>query len=1094
MPTELLLAPVGAGKTTWALEQLVETTRRDAFARIWVLLPGRRQEDAFRQRLIDYQSEQQSASRVYFNVEFFSFYTLYARLLDIAGIPQRELEAAARVRLLREILIDMQAANQLEVYGKIADKAGFAEIVASFIYELKQNVIQPSFFEINAQTGKDRDLSRIYSAYQDKLTQHHLVDVEGEGWLALHVMQDPDKEYPGSEKIATSVDLLLVDGFDHFNLLQARLLALLTVRTRRAIIALPTVPGRENTIGRRFREALNRLLSEHEKIGQSVVRVTAPPPQRPVRHVCLQHILDNSFRSAVPKRASDGCLTLLEAPDPAAEVASVLRRVKRLLLDGCPPDEILIAVRDWPRYSGLFAALGRAYGLPLSLHYGEPLAENPALITLLDLLDLAAGGFRRREVLDVLYSPYFQVDGLAGAALELLERISVERLVVAGRDEWLAAIEQAARPSPRGDEAKELLQITPEVAAELYARLSAFFDTVTPPAQAQIIDYVRWLENLIGPDLLADPDDEADLLPGGLRMLPRLRTTTEDQAIIDRDLHALQMFKRVLRNFLAAQNLFAALGLVDKAAQEWPRFFADLRTALGSAAINRDSNRAGKVLVTLVTDARGLPHRHVFIPGLSEGVFPAPVAEDPLYLDSERAALAAAGVALETSAERAADEGLFYEIISQARDSLTLSRPTVQNGAIWPESHLWRAVRDLFDDAAQVIETHRVRLGGVVAPDDAASRGEAALAVAAALEDERKLPDAVGLYNWLVTADAPYWSRVRLGRSIDLNRIAGVGDHYAGRLHDARLVEQIARDLGPARRWSATQFSDYGMCGFRFFAKRLLKLEALEEPEEGMDAAQRGTIIHAILEETYRRLTGVQIMPENMDTALATLRTVADEILPNAPARYGFRASPLWTQESAVLLRKLMKLVALDFSGENPLTKKFGAEARRAFQLEMPFSIDGAPFLELDIPAAGRLRVTGKIDRIDLVEDRAVIIDYKSGSTEIPTKEMTRGRNFQMMLYLLASRRVLKAEFGESVRVAGGIFWHVQNQKASGQFDWDEPDDQAALDDALEKLGKNIQRGREGDFTVEPNKLEEGRCARYCEFSQFCRVSLSGRR
>ena len=103
-------------------------------------------------------------------------------------------------------------------------------------------------------------------------------------------------------------------------------------------------------------------------------------------------------------------------------------------------------------------------------------------------------------------------------------------------------------------------------------------------------------------------------------------------------------------------------------------FLLELRTAVDNTAIRRSPARNGKVLVTTVTDARGLPHRHVFIPGLSEGMFPVPPPEDPLYLDSERERLARNGVRLETQAERAADDGLFYELIGLARATLTLSR------------------------------------------------------------------------------------------------------------------------------------------------------------------------------------------------------------------------------------------------------------------------------------------------------------------------------------------------------------------------------------------------------------------------------------
>ena len=90
-----------------------------------------------------------------------------------------------------------------------------------------------------------------------------------------------------------------------------------------------------------------------------------------------------------------------------------MRRVKRLLLaEQAQPDDILIALRDWPRYAGHLSALGKAYGVPLALHLGEPLNQNPAIIMLLKLLELHEHDFRRRDLLDVLGSPYFQVPGI----------------------------------------------------------------------------------------------------------------------------------------------------------------------------------------------------------------------------------------------------------------------------------------------------------------------------------------------------------------------------------------------------------------------------------------------------------------------------------------------------------------------------------------------------------------------------------------------------------------------------------------------------------------------------------------------------------
>ena len=105
-------------------------------------------------------------------------------------------------------------------------------------------------------------------------------------------------------------------------------------------------------------------------------------------------------------------------------------------------------------------------------------------------------------------------------------------------------------------------------------------------------------------------------------------------------------FKDILRGFLQTQELLRAISrsLVQPEV-EWETFYADVKAAISThTTAQRTPIRSGRVLVTSTSDARGLPHRHVFVPGLSEGIFPAPAPEDPLYLDSERARMRHAGV------------------------------------------------------------------------------------------------------------------------------------------------------------------------------------------------------------------------------------------------------------------------------------------------------------------------------------------------------------------------------------------------------------------------------------------------------------------
>jgi ATP-dependent helicase/nuclease subunit B len=1084
-PTQILLAPAGSGKTQVALQRLVETTLRQPFGRAWVLLPTERQSHAFRQRLLNFDPTRHA----FFNVDFFNFYTLYAQLLDAAGKPHRCLDEAARLRLLRRLAMQRQDDGLLRVFGGIAHTPGFVRVLANFIYELKSNLIQPDAYSAAALTDKDRDLAELYADYQASLQRYQLVDREGEGWLALDALH-------GEPDLGTNLELLVVDGFDQFSPLQARLLALLGGRAKETIITLTTVPGLEDGVGRRFTRALDRLLAMHdeEAIPVDVLELDATPAED--RHPALTHLTESLYRSPVIVRPPSPGVQMLEAPEPVAEVAAVLRRTKRLLLDGVAPNDILIAIRDWSLYGHHFRSQAQSYGLAplLSIQNGEPLRENPAIAALFDLLDLHAGDFRRRDVIDVLSSSYFKLPGLGDGAAAQLDRLSRIMLVGNGRGAWSDAIRAGTTyPLDPDDEASPRL-LTPDEAHALERSLLQFFERVTPPASASLRSYVNWLELLIGNDPEQNPDEPEPMAAPdvwSVELIERARRPARLPGVVERDLLALARLKDVLRALVSSQTLLASLGAGD--AMTWADFMTELRSAVTATVVRGAPGREGRVLVTSVADARGLPHRHVFILGLAEGVFPARLPEDPLYLDTERARLTAHGIPLETAAERADDDSLFYELMSQATQQLVLSRPYIKNGAPWPESHLWRAVMRLFV-AGQVVE--RLPIAGVVAPSEVASLSEAALAAAERLNTLAQAGEAAALLAWLDDDDerADYWKRIRAGRQIEWRRMSGhhAHDRYSGRLSQPDVIASAAASLGEKKVWSASQLNEFGTCAFRFFAGRMLGLETLREPEDGMTFVHVGTINHDILEHTYKQVSalGWPVAPDYTEDALQLLRHIARDRLREAPEMFGFQPSALWEQEKDIIQRKLEAFVRHDFA-DNPL-QKYAEGARYVHMIESAFGEDLT--MELDLGEdLGTLRVRGKIDRIDRVGDSAVIIDYKTGGTQISRAELERGRNFQMMLYMLAAQRLM----GDDPTIAGGIragvFWHIGGRKIVGALELDDAG-QEALDAGYAHLARYLGLARSGDFASEATALEDRKCVRYCEFSTMCRVSIMSRR
>jgi ATP-dependent helicase/nuclease subunit B len=601
----------------------------------------------------------------------------------------------------------------------------------------------------------------------------------------------------------------------------------------------------------------------------------------------------------------------------------------------------------------------------------------------------------------------------------------------------------------------------------LLERLPQFFERITPPEEATPREYITWIEDLLGRDPASVREQRTDTDPTvslsvndgqGLSFYARVRHPLEEmqhksevgQNVAVRDVYAMQAFRACLNEILRAYDLLAEqmMGGVEPL-MTWAQFRIELGLAVEGHQAQQVGGdyRNGRVLFSRLDEARGLIHDHIYILGLAEGLFPAQIQEDPLYSDRERKKLQdEAGFEVQTSTDRVDSGLIFYEACAMARETLTLSRPTLDEKANpWPPSILWREVNTILKDAP----TLRIRAGAAPLVEETADMREAGVAVAAAISQQLvSVNDASGVLASLL-GDATHssrWVNILRGRAIEARRenIRQPFDQFSGILRQPELIAKVAAQLGVNRQWSATQFNDYGYCPFRFFSKRVLRLEELEEPEEGLDAAQLGSVQHEVLENTYLQILaeGFVIAPENVGRALELLHEEAAKCLPTAPQRWGFRPTPLWKHEQAEIMSRLTQLIKLDFSEStkspfvlNPRSKNPVAVVveeiggtRAVFALEQAFGMDGKPNAVID-GAAGPLKVRGKIDRIDRVGNTLIVMDYKSGTKTPKNQDIEEGRNFQMLLYLLAAQQIIQQEHPELI-VQVGMFWSIRTQKA----------------------------------------------------------------
>ncbi len=379
----------------------------------------------------------------------------------------------------------------------------------------------------------------------------------------------------------------------------------------------------------------------------------------------------------------------------------------------------------------------------------------------------------------------------------------------------------------------------------------------------------------------------------------------------------------------------------------------------------------------------------------------------------------------------------FYQAVTRAREHLLLSRPYLaEDGQMWEPSPYWLQAWQISGEPA----IPKVR------PEDPLPPGEAASSVE------------------YIQATGQLDAHLRRGASILQARLAKrAAGPYEGELPE--ISSQLEDRYPASQAWSASRLEAYGTCAFLFFSAYALELEPRTPAEEGYDVRILGSMLHKILEETYRRAGD----PTNPEECQGLLPEVAAQVFASAPGEYGFRPSALWDMQQQELLNILRETLAALAKASTGFTPRY---------FEERFGM-GKPSLVLDTEI-GEVRLHGYIDRIDQGPDgRLRVMDYKAGGTAISLQNLRDGRRLQLPIYALAASQAL--DLGE---VCSGFYWHIGRGEASSlKLENYEGGVEAAFQTAIQHVGAHVGNIRLGQF--QPTPPSDG-CPRYCPASPFC--------
>lgn len=772
------------------------------------------------------------------------------------------------------------------------------------------------------------DLVELAERFERRRAERGLLRYEDMLELGAQVLSDPAQGAPYRGRY----DLIVVDEFQDTNPAQMRFVELLAGGDLSRVVvvgddlqSIYAFTGAEVRNIQRFELAAGLSvgdatynLTTNFRSGRTILELANDI----ARQVHPENSPDKPKLLSARPEAPEGGVTAFVSTSDEEEAREIARRIRALVESGISPGSCAVLIRRNPQAVPLISALAEE-NIPCEISDAGGLLTRPEITLLSDYLRLAA---------------------TPGRAMESLLRVFMRHPILLDENDLRSVLECPGGP----ESALARPQAVPRLSEKGIGRLRRF---------AEILDQLEG--ELAGSDSLGSFVERAIETVG---LGHELRSSPRPEARVA--LQYLAIFCEVAREFGDARFL-----------QDFLRYL-EVVSDSGSAEFSLPpSEHTEAVRVLTIHKAKGLEFDHVFVPGLSGGVFPSGRAQDsalekpsalppPLKRDPD-IELSAAYDALDKDETKkllkraaAEEEGrLFYVSCTRAAQTLTLSRAhyygdnknTKKPGVFW--ELLEEAPRECAVSFAPEPEV----------PDSNPNVGELR-------EQEPRPPDP-----WPLEAMAED-DEVEVAQRLN---VTGWEDELADLRRDVRAIPEAPRPehvLPAPETHSPSSLMDLETCPRRYYYTYIFPVPILEERVE--EAQDYGSVIHAYIEGGMRseppkvsrngRAGDGQASPKDPWKAF------------NASA-YGRRAAeyPLWQ------------------ASEPPKTGP-------ARMVEIPFAL---PIEDTEI--------RGRIDAVFVDEDGTFhIVDWKTGHPY----ESYKAR-LQLPLYALAANRLWGVE-PEKMRLA----------------------------------------------------------------------------
>ncbi|MDO4179324.1 MAG: PD-(D/E)XK nuclease family protein [Phascolarctobacterium sp.] len=861
--------------------------------------------------------------------------TLANRILNENGYLDFEQINRRSQELVIEELIDYMHENgRFTYFDKLYDKPGFLKSMTSFIGQLantgfNEEEIKHHFELWEEETGrcdsqlvKDREVYTLYSLYRQRLKQENWYDLEGKYHLAVYLLKQETTKIPWKK--------LRVFGFYKLDRLQIEMFAELA---KRVDLSIAMYYG-EGKAFEACRDTYNSLLSFcDEKVYQA--------KEIPCVGLTLsKNIFKDLDLNASSVLSTDG-IYLAAFTTRDKEIRYVLTEVKKLLLAGVSPKDVVVVVRHLDNFTGI-GSVADEYGLPISLGRSVKLSAHP-LFHFVKLLYQAT-----KETHDGAES-YFNLLSDAFGSLFLSSFGDVPASLKV--DTYFTSSSQARVKTV------EFLEEKSDSLEALNSFIVSVQNKLTIEEHAQRLK--NYLEGLSMPKIA-----------GALYQAERL------------NVNGLKSLLEAYKNMLSALKLlvedYARCGRKNELVSplEWLNILTE---AANSVDLTIAHGRADGIRIMEASSMQGLDYDYVYLMGLRMGEFPTANNENWIYNDSERIGL---DMDLPTTAGSYAEDAYFFATtLASARKNIFISYHDEEDGG---KSPYVDELQRIF--LTQVDGKFATNLS-IQAPENKTLASPNELFASQSIRvGKLEVLKYTGEMNVPVAASCA-----------DMLHGELFANHH-GKLQNEKVLEAVKNKVGNC--FSASSLKKYLNCPYAYLLNYAMDLGDGGFKEEEGGAAENGTVIHNTLSGFINEHLNEKLDAACQDDLLSQLDAIYDKEWDDFIAKGKVHNSAFWQSEKPRIRKLLHNWLANEVTNQaawnyRPMAtelKFFDGDTKPRVKLELT---DGTK-----VKLQGAIdRIDSNGEKLFITDYK---LSTNSVPTQ---KALAEGTDLQMNIYLLAAKQ-----------------------------------------------------------------------------------------